>query len=204
MAATGLTGGSASYTPVANPGKELVFGGSGSVLEIWQPGGDSILINWLLFADDEEQDLAAPQPEAEALDALAARLTTLEEWLPADAWADASAAPFEPERYLMAIDLQPRVPGDTDWVDVAAVSWPLEDGIDAFGEVSDPPIDDVRTGCLDGADGRAVMAALDAVGASLGDEALLLRTFILGNGPTLQFVITVSPILTSTTSCEVD
>lgn len=195
MAATGLTDFSASYSPVANPGKEFGFGGAGPVLHIGQPGGDPIVVTWYLFADTEE-DLAAPQPEAEALEALAARLTTLEEWLPANAWADATADPFESERYLLSIDQQPRVPGDTGYVEATSVSWPLDEGIDVFGELSDPPIDDVRYGCLDAADGRAVIEVLEgAVVGGVGDQGRLVRSFILGGGPDLMYSITISPIL---------
>jgi hypothetical protein len=195
MAATGLTDTSASYMPVANPGQELGFGGAGPVLHIGQAGGDAIVVSWYLFADTE-LDLAAPQPEAEALEALAARLTTLEDWLPASAWADATADPFEPERYFMSIDQQPRVPGEDGYVEVTSVSWPLEEGIDVFGELSDPPIDAVRYGCLGAADGRAVIEALESAGAGiLSDQASLVRDFILGDGPDLMYSITVSPVL---------
>lgn len=195
MAATGLTDASANYTPIANPGKELVFGGVGPVLYIGQDSGDPIVVNWYLFADTEE-DLAAPQPEAEALEALAVRLITLEDWLPASAWADATADPFEPERYLMTIDQQPRQAGDDGYVEVTSVSWPLEEAIDAFGELSDPPIDDVRSGCLDAEDGRAVLDVLAAaVLGDVSDEGSLVRNFILGDGPDLLYSITVSSIL---------
>ena len=180
---------------MANPGKELVYGGAGPVLHIGQVGGEPIVVNWYLFADTE-LDLAAPQPEAEVLEALAAKLATLEDWLPATAWADASAEPFEPERYLMSIGLQPRQPGDDGWVEVTSVSWPLEEGIDVFGEPSDPPIDAVRHGCLGAADGRAVIEALESAGAGFqSDQASLVRDFILGDGPELMYSITVSPIL---------
>lgn len=195
MAATGLTATSAAYYPVANPGKELVYGGAGPVLYIGQASRDHIVVSWYLFADTE-LDVAAPQPEAEALEALAARLARLEDWLPASAWADATAHPFEPERYLLSIDLQPRVPGDDGYVEVTSVSWPLDEAIDAFGQVSDPPIDDVRYGCIGGADGRAVIEALESAGAGiLSDQASLVRQFVLGDGPELQYWITVSPVL---------
>jgi hypothetical protein len=195
MAATGRTNASANYLPVANPGKELVYGGVGPVLYIGRAGTDPIVVNWYLFADTE-LNLAAPQPEAETLEALAARLTTLEDWLAANAWADASAGPFEPDRYLLSIDLQPR--GSDDWVEASSVSWPLEDGIDVFGEVSDPPIDDVRYGCLGSADGRAVIDALESAGAGFNsDQAYLVREFVVGDGPDLQYWITVSPVLYS-------
>lgn len=55
MAATGLTDTSAMYMPVANPGIEPPgFGGTGPRLEIAQPGGDTVVINWYLFGDTAE------------------------------------------------------------------------------------------------------------------------------------------------------
>ena len=202
MAATGLTDASGNFNPVANPGVEAPgYGGSGSVLEVGVPGADNVLISWYLFSDPPEQDYFQPQPEAEALEALSARLSTLEEWLPASSWADATAAPYAPASYIITIDEQPGFPAEDPMVDVATVSWPLDEGIDTFGEPSDPPIDDVRSGCVSAADGAAVIQALDAVGASNFDDANLMRTFVLGDGADLQIVITVSPNLFAATSC---
>jgi hypothetical protein len=200
--ATGLTDASANYTPIANPGREAEapgYGGAPPVLRIGQPAGDEILISWYLFSDPPEQDYFQPQPEAEVLEALATRLTTLEEWLPASAWSDATGHAYEPESYLMVIDYQPQVPGENDWVDVAAVSWPLDEAIDEFGEVSDPPIDDVRSGCLSAADGMAVIQALDAAGAGLGASDLQ-RDFVLSDGE-LQISITMIVNLVANPNC---
>jgi hypothetical protein len=202
MAATGLTDASANYDPVPNPGVEPPgYGGSGSVLEVGVPGGESVLITWYLFNDSPEQDFFQPQPEAEALEALSARLATLEEWLPASAWADATAAPYEPASYLMVIDTQPRGPGEDSWVEMDTVVWPLDEAIDDFGELSDPDIDGARSGCVSGADGRAVMAALDAAGASLYDSVNLTRTFVFGDGPSLLTVISVSANVFAAAPC---
>lgn len=202
MAATSLTDAPAAYNPVPNPGVEPPgYGGSPSVLELGVAGSDNVLVSWYLFNDPPEQDYFQPQPEAEALEALATRLATLEEWLPAEAWADSTPAPYAPPSYLMSIDDQPQVPGENSWVDVATVAWPLEEGIDAFGELSDPPIDGVRSGCVSAADGAAVMQALDAAEAGVNSGGVLMRTFILGNGPSLQIVITVSPNVFSAAGC---
>ena len=76
LAATGLTDASADYNPVPNPGVEPPgYGGAGPSLEVGLPDGGTAVITWYLFADTE-QDYWQPQPEAEALDALAARLST--------------------------------------------------------------------------------------------------------------------------------
>ena len=88
LAAMGLPNASVDYQPVPNPGVEPPgYGGAGPLLEIGLPGGGTAVITWYLFADTE-QDYFQPQPEAEALDAVAARLASLEDWLPADAWVD--------------------------------------------------------------------------------------------------------------------
>jgi hypothetical protein len=202
MAATELTDASATYDPVPNPGVEPPgYGGSGSILEVGVPGGENILITWYLFNDPPEQDFFQPQPEAEALEALSARLATLEEWLPASAWADDTVAPYEPVSYLMAIDTQPRGPDEDSWVEIDTVVWPLDEAIGDFGELSDPDIDGVRSGCVSGADGRAVMAALDAAGASLYDSMNLARTFVFGDGPSQLTVISVSANVFATAPC---
>jgi len=91
LAATGLTDATVDYQPVPNPGVEPPgYGGIGPSLEVALPDGDTAVITWYLFADGD-QDYFQPQPEAEALDALAARLSRLEDWLPADAWVDGSS-----------------------------------------------------------------------------------------------------------------
>lgn len=88
LAAMGLPNESVDYQPVPNPGVEPPgYGGAGLLLEVGLPGGGTAVITWYLFADTE-RDFFQPQPEAEALDAVAARLASLEDWLPADAWVD--------------------------------------------------------------------------------------------------------------------
>jgi hypothetical protein len=195
MDATGLTDTSAMYMPVANPGVDPPgFGGAGPRLEIAQPGGDTVAINWYLFGDTEE-DWYQPQPEAEVLQALLARLSTLEEWLPAEAWADANAVPYLPESYRMTISFSPWGGSLADLPpDMGTVSWPLGDAIGAFGEVTNPPPDEVRCGVVDAEDGGAVIAALEAAGAATSD--LDYQSFGLGDRSQRRVItITLVPIL---------
>ena len=91
LAAASLPDASVDYMPVPNPGIQPPgYGGAGPSLEVGLPDGGTALITWYLFADTE-QDYFQPQPEAEALDAIAAHLSRLEDWLPADAWVDANS-----------------------------------------------------------------------------------------------------------------
>jgi hypothetical protein len=204
MAATDLTDASATYDPVANPGEELGFGGAGPSLEVGQPGAETVVITWYLFADTE-QDLAAPQPEAEVLDALAARLSTLEEWLPASAWADAAGMPYEPEHYRAWIYSQ-QWEGSVDDlpVEAATVSWPPVQGSDAFGDavdaVAQEPIEGdgpPRCRVVTAAEAVPVVEALEAAGAELDVFSTFPgRAFALGSRGTGRLVtITFEPIL---------
>jgi hypothetical protein len=195
LAATGLTDTSADYQPVPNPGvTPPPYGGAGPSLEVGQIGGETVTITWFLFGDTEE-DYFQPQPEAEALEALAARLTTLGEWLPADAWDDASGTPYTPSQYRLTIASQQWGGGpDALPVESDTVLWPLADGMDAFGEVINPPPDEVRCGLVDGEDGRAVVAALEEAGATLGGPTG--SSYELGERSTSRLVtITLEPIL---------
>ena len=79
--ATGLTFlTSSDWLPVDQP-----WDGLPSSLEVGLPGGETSVVSWLLLCSN---------PETEALDALAARVLTLDEWLPPNAWADANAKPY--------------------------------------------------------------------------------------------------------------
>jgi len=207
--ATGLTDTSADYSPVANPGIEPPgYGGMGPALEVGLSGGGTAVITWYLFADGPA-DYFEPQPEAEALDALAARLSTLDEWLPANAWADANARPYLPARYRIFIF-------STGWggslddlpVESATVSWPLIDGIDAFGAAVEIVTQELRCRVVSGEEGSAVIEALEAAGATPGVYPSVYSiipgtSFGLGDRATSRVVtITFEPILPhADTSC---
>jgi hypothetical protein len=167
MAATGLTGTTAGFSPVANPGVEPPgFIGTLGQLEISQPGGSMVVISWNLYGDPEHI-YYQPQPEAEALEALAGRLTTLEEWLPQVAWADASAEPYVPDAYRITISGAAWGGTAADLpVDVATVSWPGDvDRADLAAVLAS--LDDAdRCRLVDAAAGTAVIEALQAAGAT--------------------------------------
>ena len=203
--ATGLTDTSADYSPVANPGVEPPgYGGAGPSLEVGQPGGGTTVITWFLFGDTE-QDYFQPQPEAEALEALAARLSTLDDWLPAAAWADANARPFVPDRYRIFVSTQ-QWGGSLDDlpVETATVSWPLVDGVDGYTDavenLTQEPEFSLRCREAGAADGTALREALAAAGATPNvDSSIPGTSFVLGHRATSRVVtITLEPILPAT------
>jgi len=207
--ATGLTDTSADYSPVANPGVEPPgYGGAGPSLEVGQPGGGTAVITWFLFGDTE-QDYFQPQPEAETLEALAARLSTLDEWLPASAWADSNARPYVAERYRIFINTQ-QWGGSLDDlpVEAATVSWPPVDGIDIYADavenLTQEPEFSLRCREATAADGTALLEALEAAGATPDVDPMIPGTsFALGHRATSRLVtITLEPILPAAdTSC---
>ncbi len=203
--ATGLTDTSAYYPPVAKPGVEIGWGGAGPALEVGLSGGGTAVISWV-FMNDPEHLNWEPQPEAEALDALYARLSTLDEWLPASAWADANARPYAPARYRIVIE---RVQWDGSLdelpVESATVSWPLDGGIDAFGDVMEDlagqPFDATRCGVVSAEQATAVIEALEAAGATPSDQTYI--HFALGDRASSRVVhIFLERIMPDETSCE--
>lgn len=181
LAATGLADAPGNYQPILKPGvAEPVdrVNTNGFFLQAGLGSGSEATITWLAVANGEDRYYEA-SPEREALDALLARLSTLEAWLPASAWADAAGVPYEPETYRMVIGYQ-RWGGSLDDlpVEIGTVSWPLDNEIGAFGEVTNPAPDKIRCGMVGAEDGAAVIDALEVAGASafglsfgLGDRA---------------------------------
>jgi hypothetical protein len=195
MAATGLTDTTADFSPVPNPGVEPPgFIGSLGRLEIGQPFGSPVVITWNLYGDTEA-DYFQPQPEAEALQALSDRLSTLEEWLPAEAWANANPVPYVPDAYRLTIssfawggslaDLPP---------EVTTLEWPA--GVDRgdLDNVLASTRERTRCRLITGAEGTAVIAALEAADATPQDGTNL--SFELGERAAPRTIrITLAPIL---------
>jgi hypothetical protein len=195
MAATGLTDTTADFSPVPNPGVEPPgFIGSLGRLEIGQPFGNPVVITWNLYGDTEA-DYFQPQPEAEALQALSDRLSTLEEWLPAEAWANANPVPYVPDAYRLTIssfawggslaDLSP---------EVTTLEWPA--GVDRgdLDNVLASTRERTRCRLITGAEGTAVIAALEAADATPQDGTNL--SFELGERAAPRTIrITLAPIL---------
>jgi hypothetical protein len=204
--ATRLTDTSANYPPVPKPGIEPPGRGHGGhALEVGLSGGGTAVISWVGVADDEDL-YYEPSPEREALDALAARLSTLDEWLPANAWADANARPYAPARYRIYIySLEWGGSLDDLPVEVATVSWPLDEAIDAFGDVMlDPagqPVEG-RCGVVSAEEATAVMEALEAAGARLEGQTWWITSSLGDRANDREVRIILEWIMPDETSCE--
>jgi hypothetical protein len=194
MAATGLTDTNANFSPIANPGVDPPgYIGDLGQLEIVQTGGSRVVISWNLYGDPDHV-YYQPQPEAEALDALKVRLSTLASWLPALAWADAIAAPYVPAEYRILIDGAAWGGSVDELQDVTGLSWPA--GVDAtdLADVLASADDETRCRLVDAAAGTAVIEALQAAGARREAEPYL--RFRLGRNEGTRFVdITLVPLL---------
>jgi hypothetical protein len=202
--ATGLTDESAQFLPVANPGKDPPGYAGSTVLEVALPGGEMAVIGWYLFGDTPA-DYYKPQPEAQALEALAARLATLEEWLPAAAWADAAAMSYAPTQYRVFI-YSSRWGGALNQlsVETSTVSWPLIDGVDVYGDVVDVVAHQKgdtgptpRCRVVSVVEGATAIEALRAAGAAPSSNRLIPGTALeLGfRANRRQIVINLEPIL---------
>lgn len=206
--ATGLTFlTSAAHMPVAKPGFDLGLDGAAPALEVGLPGGGTAVTTWVFIANGDLYGWE-PQPVAEVLDALYVRLSTFDEWLPADAWADANARPYVPARYR--IFLHSDQWGGSFPVESATVSWPLDQGIDAYGDavenVGQEPggPDASRCRVVSAEEATAVIEALEAAGATPSDQTWI--SFQLGYRATSGLVsITIEPILPQAdTSCGLE
>ena len=197
--ATGLTFlASADYWPILRPGVEPpIYGYDAPDLEVGLPGGGTAMIRWVL-APSTFRDSFQPQPEAEALQAMLARLTSLDGWLPANAWDDATARPYAPQQYRILISSTPWG-GSQFPVESSTVSWPLVDGIDAFGAavqtvVQEPPHSDgtapFRCRVVSAGDGAPLIEALESAGATFEGPSPVFPggSFDLGYRATSQLV----------------
>jgi hypothetical protein len=203
--ATGLAGESADFELVPKPGVEPPGRGFvGHAMDVGLPGGETAIISWIAVADDEAL-YWQESPERETLDALAARLTTLDEWLPATAWDDETSVPYESARYRVLIE-------NLEWggslddlpVESSTVDWPLNGSIEAFGDpmAGQAGIDNTyRCGVITAAERDAVAAALESVDAPPGDATW--PSYQLGIRSENRLVrITLAPIMPDETSCE--
>ena len=93
-----------------------------------------------------------------ALSVLQQRLSGLEQWLPADAWADTGWKPYEPDAFRLYVrnaDAEP--PDGSGLPPQAPRRWPTSADPATFGEASSG---DLRCGVVTGADGATWLAEL--------------------------------------------
>lgn len=108
---------------------------------------------------------------AQALLGLADRLLAFEQWIPASAWPDGSAARerFRPGSYLFSVSFEPNVNfGDAlnrPTVDISELQLPIDVPLDELGEEVQPGS---RCAVIDAAQAAAVRHALIAAGEPIG------------------------------------
>jgi hypothetical protein len=93
-----------------------------------------------------------------ALSLLQQRLSGLEQWLPADAWADTGWKPYQPEALRLYVRNADAEPPDGSGVPAQPPRpWPTNDDPATFGQASSG---DLRCGVVSGADGATWLAEL--------------------------------------------
>jgi len=197
--ATGLTFlTSTDYSPVSKPGVEHPgYGGGGPGLVVGLSGGGTASISWYFFPDDGLY--FEPQPEAEALTTMYARLSTLDEWLPASAWADAIARPYAPAHYRVHVIGNPWGGSLDDLVEMSEVSWPVSASVtDLLDQIvatsGESDFTSQECSVLSAADAQNVQAALVEAGAPAADS--FLPSYRLGDrNAAREMVLVFEPIL---------
>lgn len=174
---------STDYSPVSKPGVEHPgYGGAGPALVVGLSDGGTAVISWYFFNDSGLY--FEPQLEAEALNDLYARLSTLDEWLPANAWADADARPYAPAQYRVQVIGNPWGGSLDDLVEVSEVNWPVSasvtDLLDQIAATSgESDFTSQECSLLSAADAELVQAALVEAGAPASD--FFLPSYRLGD-----------------------
>ena len=125
---------------------------------------------------------AAEKAAHQALQRLVERLTTLDQWLPASAWADAAWRDYEPAAMLLLSRNADNDPPDDTGIDVIEIEWPVAGDPAAFGAPTTLP--DLRCGAVTGEEAAAWLAVLSTANQ---------MTRFTGDGHTYQ--VTVRPLL---------
>jgi hypothetical protein len=195
----------ATYSPVSLPGvAPPARGVAGHALEVGLPGGEVAYVNWVAVAGDEDL-YYQPSPERESLDAVAARLSTIDEWLPGSAWADREAEPYVAPRYRAWILAQEWGGDPRDLpVDLTELAWPFEGSILEFGEdksTSDDPFFRARCGVVDDDQRQDLVTALQSAEAERVDRTW--ESYQLGDRESSRLIqIVLEPIFPDETSCD--
>lgn len=176
LGATGLTFlASTDYSPVSKPGVEHPgYGGAGPALVVGLPGGGTAVISWFFFGDDGTY--FEPQPEAEALAALYVRLTTLDEWLPANAWADANPRPYLPAQYRVYVIGNLWGGRPDELVEVSNVDWPVSASVTDL-------VDQIA------ASSQRVDSSQDCTVLSASDVALVQAVVVEAGAPSADYYV---------------
>jgi hypothetical protein len=195
----------ATYVPVSLPGVEPPARGvAGHALEVGLPGGEVAYVDWVAVAGDEDL-YYQPSPERESLDSVAARLSTIDEWLPESAWADRQAEPYVAPRHRVWI-LSQEWGGDPQDLpaDIADLAWPFAGTILEYGQdknTSEDPFFVARCGVVDDGARQQLLSALQEVGAERADRTW--ETYQLGDRESSRLMqVVLEPIFPDETSCD--
>jgi hypothetical protein len=149
-------------------GAQNVVADAANTLFILDAGGRQVTVSIyalgaLLPGEQPPPGISSSEVEAHRiLGQLNDALTTLDSWLPADAWEAEGWQPFEPEAfrlYVRDVTGEPRDGGD---LPEQVREWPTDDDPAAFGEAVELFGDGTRCGAVDGELGAAWLEELTA------------------------------------------
>jgi hypothetical protein len=117
-----------------------------------------------------------------ALGTLVDRLTTIDQWLPTNAWVDAAWHPYEPEAMRLIVRNADADPPDDTGIGNTEIEWPVAGDPAAFGELLE--FAELRCGVVTGEDAEAWLAVLST--------ANQLTRFVGGGH---KYEVSVRPVL---------
>jgi hypothetical protein len=194
---------SAIYAPISLPGVEPPARGvAGHGMEVGLPGGEVAYVDWIAVASDEDLYYQL-SPERDSLDGVAARLSTIDDWLPDSAWADREAVPYVAPRHRAWIVSQ-EWGGDPLPADISELAWPFAGSITDFGEeksTSDDPFFQAHCGVVDDDQRQQLLTALHSIAAEPIDAPW--EAYQLGDRQTSRVIqIVLEPIFPDETTCD--
>ena len=158
-------------TPAASP---VPHGISARTFRVWN-GARTVTVSSPVLQQSEEV-FYKPSPARTQLDALAARLSAPDSWLPVTAWAVEAPRAYVADGFRVVSSAEP-VGGSPP--DVDAIDWPFTRSIADFGEPLaatsqvfvpiGPGTRPLRCAALDANDARAARDALERAGAKVND-----------------------------------
>lgn len=149
-------------------GAQNVVADAANTLFILDAGGRQVTVSIyglgaLLPGEQPPTGISSSEVEAHRiLGQLNDALTTLDSWIPADAWEATGWQPYEAEAfrlYVRDVTGEPRDGGD---LPEQVREWPTDDDPAAFGEIVDLFADGTRCGAVEGEDGAVWLDELNA------------------------------------------
>jgi hypothetical protein len=159
IAASGQFGGSVEWRGAQN----FVADASDTIFTLHADGRETIVKVYGLGTVAPDMEPPPNFPAAEkaahlALQRLVERLTAMDQWLPASAWADAAWRGYEPSAMLLLARNADNDPPDDTGIGNTDIEWPVAGDPAAFGAPTTLP--DMRCGAVTGEDAEAWLAVL--------------------------------------------